>query len=296
MLPVSSLPLHQRYSIYLASVELMLGAVLHAARIPLTGYILSLHQAFCLARAMRHETKLFTPMTISATVAILKTLAPTGKKITPMIAIMAQGFLFNMGTLCFGNNIAGHLLGAVLLCLWGFIQPLLFATLIFGQNIVDALTNLEEVMKGYMPGVSLLMIFAGIICLKIFLAMGVVFAAKSTLSIELWIQEKLIDHPTLTISKRQQKSFLLSLSKDLSGFWFLFSLITVAIFSWWRDDSITQIFLMMTGYLAQGIVLMIVLRLINFQRLINYLEYKGYYRMSSNLRTTFQFINQREIP
>src|SRR5579871_4281483 len=113
MMPtLTPIPSYQWYSLYLASVEVTLGAILHSARIPLTGYILSLHQAFCLTRAMRDETKIFTPMTISTTVAILKTLSPGGKKLTPMIAIMAQGFLFNSGVLCLGNTLAGHFLGA----------------------------------------------------------------------------------------------------------------------------------------------------------------------------------------
>ena len=62
-------PIH-KYSVYMASTEITLGGILHAARIPLGGYILSLFQAFCLAKAHRSDGGLFTSFYISTTVSI----------------------------------------------------------------------------------------------------------------------------------------------------------------------------------------------------------------------------------
>lgn len=284
MLSPQSIPSYQWYSLYLSSVEVGLGSLLHSLRIPLTGYILSLHQAFCLSRAMMHETQRFMPMTISTTVAILKTLSPGSKKITPMIAILAQGFLFNMGLLSLGNNLAGHLLGAVLLSFWGFVQPLLFAVLIFGANIVSAFESLENMINAYVPGVSLYILLIGIIVLKALLAMGSVFLAKSSFPLEPLLQNKLLSSQTRIVQNTRKKHWFKSLLKDLMSFWFLFSLTTVTIFSVARQDSITQTFMMITGYLAQGILLMFLLRILNFQSLLKYLEEKELYTLSSNLR------------
>lgn len=292
MKSTQSIPPHQWYSLYLSTVEIGLGTILHTLRIPLSGYILSLHQAFCLSRAMMHETQRFTPMTISTTVAILKTLSPGSKKITPMIAILAQGFLFNIGLLCLGNNMAGHLFGAVLLSFWGFIQPFLFAILIFGQNILYAFESLENMMCAYVPGVSLYIFLIGIIALKALLAMGSVFLAKSSFPLEPWVQNKLLPSQTRTHQSSQKRHWFWNILKDLMSFWFVFSLTTVTIFSVVRQDSITQTFMMLTGYLAQGILLMVLLRTLNFQSVVNYLDRKGLCSLSSNLRRLLNHDNR----
>ena len=53
-----------------------------------------------------------------------------------MLAISAQGFLFNLGTIFFGINPIGVWIGSVLLSLWGFIQPIGIYMLLFGENLV----------------------------------------------------------------------------------------------------------------------------------------------------------------
>jgi hypothetical protein len=285
----STIPLYQWYSVYLATVEVALGAVLHGARIPLTGYILSLHQAFCLTRAVRHDGRIFTPLSVSATVAILKTLSPMGKKITPMMAILVQGFLFNMGILCLGNSMAGHMLGAVLLSLWGFIQPMLFAYVIFGQDLLAGLSILEQLTNQYLPGFSLLMVFGGIVCFKAILAIATVLLANSSLAIEPWVQERLVNKRDILNGHLSQtrRSILYALSKDLTSFWFMFSYATLMLLCWWRQDPLTQSFLTMMMYLGQSILLFMVLRLINPQKLTPYLERMGLCNISANLRATF---------
>ena len=285
----SSIPLYQRYSLYLATVEVTLGAMLHGARIPFTGYILSLHQAFCLARASRHDGSLFTPVCVSTTVAILKTLSPMGKRLTPMLAIMIQGFLFNIGMLCFGNNIAGHMFGAILLSFWGFIQPALFAYLIFGQDLLSGLSTFEQLINQYLPGFSLLIVIISIVSLKAMLAVCAVILAKSSLPIETLIYNKLSSSQNILQQSlaRKNRTILLSLFKDLTSFWFLFSFCTVCVFAWWRDDPFMQTFLTMTTYLAYSIILFIVLRLVNLQQLAFYLDRIGLYKISSNLQGAF---------
>jgi hypothetical protein len=54
-----------------------------------------------------------------------------------MLAIGAQGVLFNIGTLTFGRNLLGHFLGMSLLCLWSYIQPVLLYYFMYGHHLFD---------------------------------------------------------------------------------------------------------------------------------------------------------------
>jgi len=72
---MSSQNLLKRFAIYLSLVEVGIGGVFHNLKIPLTGYLLSLHQIFCLARAQQvdHHKDSRLPIKILTTAAILKT-------------------------------------------------------------------------------------------------------------------------------------------------------------------------------------------------------------------------------
>ena len=124
----------------LSLTEIGLGSILHSFKIPFSGHFLSLNQALILGKtslATREDkSSKFSPAQISLTSSLLKSLSPAGKKLTPMLAISAQGFLFNLGTIFFGINPIGVWVGSVLLSLWGFIQPIGIYMLLFGENLV----------------------------------------------------------------------------------------------------------------------------------------------------------------
>ncbi|MES2965205.1 MAG: hypothetical protein V4760_15070 [Bdellovibrionota bacterium] len=126
----------------LSAVEVGLGSLLHAFHVPLAGQCLSINQAFLLSRAVsknRGERSARTmPSSVSNIAAILKSLSPAGKKLTPMLAISAQGFLMSLGTLLFGANVLGCAVGSVLLGFWAFLQPIAFYYLLFGEVLVQA--------------------------------------------------------------------------------------------------------------------------------------------------------------
>ena len=284
-------PVH-KYSVYMASTEVTLGGILHAARIPLTGYILSLFQAFCLAKAHRSDNGLFTSFYVSTTVSILKTLTPVGKKVGPMVAIIAQGTLFNLGVLCLGNNIAGHILGAVLLSFWGFIQPTLFMYLIFGQDLLAGLSTMEQRIDLYIPGFSFQILLIIIVCLKAFLASFAVLLARSSLPIETLIQEKLLSKYNILKqnSKRKNRSALVSIYKDLTNFWYLFSFTIVGLFTWWQQSEAMTAFFIMTNYLAYSIIFFMLLRVLNLQKFADYLKHLGFNKLSSTVKNTLDSI------
>jgi hypothetical protein len=121
----------------LSIVEIGLGSVLHAFSVPFAGHFLSLNQGFILTRAAMESGDRRAPGIISAVAALLKSLSPLGKKLTPMLAIGMQGQLYNLGLLLLGNNGLGRILGMTLLCLWGFVQPLALYFILYGKTLVE---------------------------------------------------------------------------------------------------------------------------------------------------------------
>jgi hypothetical protein len=125
----------------LSVVEVGLGSLLHGLHVPLSGQLLSLNQGFLLSRATLRQAGLpgarFTPARVSNVASLLKSLSPAGKKLTPMLAIAAQGLLFNLGTLLLGAGRVGLVAGSVLASLWAFAQPLLIYLVIFGRTLWD---------------------------------------------------------------------------------------------------------------------------------------------------------------
>lgn len=119
----------------LAATEVGLGSAMHALHLPLAGTMLSLNQAAFLTRAVRSEQQdpaaRSLAFEISAVTAILKSFAPVGKRLTPMLAITAQGALFTTSIYIFGANLLGVVMGSILLATWGVLQPVALAGVMF---------------------------------------------------------------------------------------------------------------------------------------------------------------------
>ncbi len=145
-------PRISRYAVLQSVTEIGVGSVVHSLRLPLGGHLLSLNQTALLVLASKPDPALPGSETrkraigsasgVAFVSALLKGLSPAGKRATPMLAIAMQGALFSSGLALFGTNIVGALLGALLLSVWGFIQPLLLATFIFGRSLLDGIVVL----------------------------------------------------------------------------------------------------------------------------------------------------------
>src|SRR6185295_7221686 len=85
------------YATLLSLTEVGLGSVLHAMHIPFTGQLLSLNQIAVLSHATKMHPEKSAPLTISVVAALLKSLSPIGKRLTPMLALTMQGLLFTFG-------------------------------------------------------------------------------------------------------------------------------------------------------------------------------------------------------
>jgi len=128
--------------------EIGVGSIAYTLHIPFTGHLMSLNQNAILtwtAKLSPNRRESISTCTAVASIAsLLKSLSPAGKKLTPMLAISIQGFLYSLGISIFGRNILGLLVGSALACSWGFIQPVLFAIMIFGQPLVS---GIEKIWK-----------------------------------------------------------------------------------------------------------------------------------------------------
>lgn len=165
-----------KYSATLSLTEVGLGSLFHAFHVPLAGHLLSLNQGFILIQANKKQENLSS--TISNVAAVLKSLSPAGKRLTPMLAISAQGYLFSVGAAFFGANIAGDLLGMTLLSLWAFVQPVLIHLLVFGTTLIESYEFLLKGLNKHL-GIKPEYLFAlllGAVALKLLAAWAIVGA------------------------------------------------------------------------------------------------------------------------
>lgn len=164
------------YGATLSLIEIGLGSLLHAFKIPFSGILLSLNQGFILCRAAILSRDLprnsWTTYSISNVAAVLKSLSPAGKKLGPMLSLSMQGLLFNTGILIFGTNPVGLCIGMALLSVWTFIQPLITYYLFFGKELFSAIEYLYDKTLPYhgLKPESLLWIFIAVVVTKMLAA------------------------------------------------------------------------------------------------------------------------------
>jgi hypothetical protein len=169
-----------KYAATQSIAEIGLGSLLHAARVPFTGHFLSLNQAAVMTWAAKtpgsRRERLSVLSATALAAALLKSFSPVGKRLTPMLAISAQGLLFASGVLVAGANTVGLSLGAVLLGAWAFVQPVLLAYFLFGAPFFQAVIALwretaETVGISFIWGPAVL---GGFIAFKILAAVALV--------------------------------------------------------------------------------------------------------------------------
>lgn len=256
------------YASTLSATEIGLGGLLHTLHIPMTGQLLSLNQIAILSHAASSIDAKDAPTVISTIAALLKSLTPIGKKLTPMLAIAMQGLLFNIGTL-----VLGRAFGALLSSLWSFIQPALLYTLIFGCDIWLALEKMSS--KIFPEGV-----FWWIIALAIFFKMALavtisILAPRVPLSYFTRIR---VPFP---VQSRKKRSAWKGALFDLCRPAFVGSLGIVALFFYWVESPPEWIFFALLRPIACGYLLFALLRLLPMEKCITFL------RNDSSFKKTF---------
>lgn len=260
----------------LAVIEIGLGSVLHSARVPFAGHVLSLIQGALLAGAVRTAPSPFAPCAISNIAAVLKSLSPAGKRLTPMLAISAQGLLFNLGTLLLGPGLAGSLTGMTLLCLWGFLQPILIYYLLFGEALVDGLEVLLlqiQKMSSASPQI-LLGVVLGVVLVKVLCGWAVcmyVFRGKLTwldrLAAQAGSVQPLPQPPTGTLADRARGA-----ARSLRHPLFLLSFaLTATVFAFSESPASERIWILLRP-LGASFALFFLFQCIPFDRLVGIKE------------------------
>ncbi len=207
----------------LAATECGLGSLLHAFHVPLSGHFLSLNQAAIQTLSSKdlisRRELLHNATKISVIGSSLKALAPFGKKITPMIAIMVQGWLFGIGAFIFGANLAGVIAGSVLLSLWAFVQSAVLAYLLLGARFFEALAQTVESIPF---GLSTLLV-----------AIALKPVAAATIAALAWRKSALVHSYSLKVAAvgpRAVRESPRGLLRDLASPWLLLSLLMTVVF------------------------------------------------------------------
>ena len=119
-------------------LELTAGSVLHAAKIPLTGLVMSSLQGAMMVFAGSGLSQPGRVVWVPFISGGLKALSPAGNRLRPMLAIVLQGVLFGAAVQAFGWNLLSLALGGALIGAWAALQGFLLQYLLMGDDLVHA--------------------------------------------------------------------------------------------------------------------------------------------------------------
>lgn len=262
-----------KFSALLSLVEVGLGSFLHSLRVPLTGQILSLNQIFILSRASLKINEKSSPALISNTSALLKSLSPAGKKLTPMLAISAQGNLFSMGLYIFGNNLLGRLFGAILLSLWAYIQPLAIYLILFGEDLIFMSQYFLKKLNKVFPVTQeevLLYLFL-IVLFKILIALSLVIFSHFLSDRHFTLYENWAKKQK-RVKKNKTTSAFKGALLDLLNPLFIISLLSMVIFFIYAKDDISQLIWKVMRPIAGAFILFYMIRVFPIERFVKKLK------------------------
>ena len=281
--------------------EIGLGSLGHGLKIPLTGQLLSLNQlGFLLNAVNRDGLKKSATFEISTISAILKSFSPAGQKLGPMLSIAMQGFLFWLGITLFGLNIFGQCVGAVLLALWAFIQPLVTLALIYGFDLSKlSQFYVDKVKDDYsFLALSLLYALGAVVVIKVVLALTMTILSRFFgKKIQLLTSEQASKYLKLVSVAQSQTSPLKAALKDMIRPLFLMSFALMLIFLWQSNGSFGLKMWMGLRPLATAFVIFYLLRSPWVARQL--LEWSKasprFNKVYSKTQTAFEMIKSRSV-
>lgn len=125
-------------------VEVGVGTLLHATRVPLRGLALCSTQAAMLTFASAGLSQPGRVVWVPLIAAGLKAFSPGGGRVRPMVAIATQGALFAGSVQVFGWNFAGLAVGGALVGVWAALQGFFLQYLLLGHDLVLAYNRLVQ--------------------------------------------------------------------------------------------------------------------------------------------------------
>lgn len=132
-----------RYGAAAGAIEVSLGTILNATKIPFRGVPMSIIQAVILFFAGSKLARPWLVIWVSYVAAALKALSPAGNRLRPMTAIAVQGSLFGLSVKLLGWNMAGIATGAWCVGAWAGLQGFIFQYLLLGNALLDAYSELQ---------------------------------------------------------------------------------------------------------------------------------------------------------
>jgi hypothetical protein len=292
---LTTIDLQTQTATHLSAIELGLGSLLHAFKIPFSGHFLSLNQGFFLSSTLRvlskstSATRLqLSKMTfeISILTALLKSLSPAGQKWGPMLSISMQGILYSLGILVLGANIFGAILGMILLSLWAFIQPLITLIISFGfsemQKIIIFYTERLE-NDFHVSRQNLWTVVATVFAIKIISAIAIAFIAffmqiKKIKNIQLKLKQQQLVQPKY-LRQNSNISIHKKVLKDITKPLFLFSFALAYIFLFITEKDMVSLIWKGLRPLAIAVLLFYLIRSETCHRLLLKLISKSSYLM-----------------
>jgi hypothetical protein len=249
-----------KYAASLSLIEVALGSLLHSFRIPFSGNFLSLNQGYLLCRASLEckGSAVSVAYTISNVSAVLKSLAPAGKKLGPMLSLSMQGFLFSFGLWVGRETLLGMIFGMILLSFWTLLQPLLTYYLFFGSELFAAFAYLFQKTLPYhglsLRQLSFLLFF--VVALKASIAGALAIFAWKSIGKKTW-QDALLEFAKKKGAKPLEGkgkagSPLILALKDLLHPLFLVSLLATGFFLFFSQHEAGEKIWIMLRPLAIG--------------------------------------------
>ena len=129
------------------SIEMSLGSVLHAMKVPLRGAALCSVQAATLTFASARLAPPGRVVWVALIAAGLKAFSPGGGRVRPMVAISVQGGLFASAVQLFGWNFFSVALGGAAIGAWAALQGLLLQYLLLGDDLAAAYARAAQWLR-----------------------------------------------------------------------------------------------------------------------------------------------------
>ncbi|MBY0463142.1 MAG: hypothetical protein K2Q34_08175 [Alphaproteobacteria bacterium] len=232
------------------------------------------------------------PVIISTIAAFFKAMGFSYKRLTPFLAIIMQGALFNLGTLLFGCNIVGQSIGAILSSFWGFAQPLLIAYFVFGSHMLDGFQIAQHFCATYLPFLNLFIILFACVAFKGCLSVLMVILArrigeKRSKSLE----NLFLRFSEQTLKKPEKKLSFYSPIKEFFSLWFLLplgiSMISVII----TEPHLIKVIITFLRMIGCYILLFMIFNAINVKKLIWLMRKRGWINLSKHLDYCLVFLS-----
>ena len=289
-----------KFAAILSMTEVGLGSLLHAWRLPFTGQFLSLNQAFISCKAIKSSSTRspWIPLQIAMIGATLKSLAPAGKRLTPMLAISMQGFILSSFQFILGTHFLGTLVSVLAMCLWAFIQPLAIYLLVFGRDIFYVADYFFKKIQKVIPieYEHLAYAISGLVAIKLLLGLVVVLLVYTRTDKECESYFKRLQSGFDKINPKripQSLSFspkLRLVFKDMTQPWFLISIALMLVFFFLTNPKgVMWIWLLMRP-LACGFIVFYALRFLPVNEWLDKMTAKSNSQYAQILQQSLMYI------